>query len=125
MDYDINIITRKHIPSNIYLCSGFDKDWEMIHSFEFENGLQFIIGSNHPISSPELILEDMKQELECVLNNETVGDLQDYYYNNFENFINYNDCYKIWNYYNNNKHLIMQVINAFNDSDDEGFVDDL
>ena len=80
MNYTINIITREQIPSNIYLCDGFKNDWEMIHSFEFENGLQYIIGSNHPISSVELIIEDMSHDLECVLNTNDASELQDYYY---------------------------------------------
>ncbi len=119
MDYNINIITRNQIPSNIYLCDGINKDWNMIHSFEFENGLQFIIGSNYPISSAELIIEDISQELECVLNKNDINELQNYYYNTFENFIKYNDCCKIWNYYHNNQHLIREIINSFNN--DEGY----
>jgi hypothetical protein len=123
MDYNINIITRAQIPSNIYLCDGFNKDWDMIHSFEFENGLQFIIGSNNPISSPEFIIEDMNQELECVLNTENASQLQEFYYSNFDIFINYYDCVKIWNYYNDNKHLITEIINAY-DNKDESFNDE-
>jgi hypothetical protein len=113
MDHTINIITRSQIPNNIYLCTDFNKDWDMIHSFEFQNGLQFIIGSNHSITSAELIIEDMDNELELVLNNNTPADLQSYYYHNIDTFINYNDCIKIWNYYINNQHLIKEVIDSF------------
>jgi hypothetical protein len=114
MDYKLNIITRSQLPSNIYLCDFNDNaDWEMIHSFEFENGLQYIIGSNHPISYADLIIEDINHELECVLNKKNVVDLQNYYYNTFNNFIKYDDCCKIWNYYQNNKLLIKQVIKSF------------
>ncbi len=114
MDYNINIITRSQIPSNIYLCDIHDnKDWEMIHSFEFKNGLQYIIGSNYPISSPELIIEEMSHELECILNTNDASELQNYYYYTFDNFIKYKDCCKIWNYYQDNQYLIKEVIKSF------------
>jgi hypothetical protein len=114
MDYYIRIIKRYQIPSNIYLCEGNDKDWDMIHSFEFINGLHYIIGSNCRIPSAELIIEDISHELELVLNKDDVADLQNYYYHTFENFINYKDCCKIWNYYRSNQDLIKEVINSFN-----------
>jgi hypothetical protein len=119
MDYNINIITRSQIPNNIYLYYDFNKDWDMIHLFEFENGLQYIIGTNDPILSAELIIEDMMHELELVLNNNDAANLQSYYYHTFDNFINYKDCCKIWNYYYNNRNLITEVINSFNK--DEGY----
>ncbi len=116
MEYQINIITRSQIPSNIYLCSDnedINKDWKIIHSFEFKNGLQYIIGSNHPISYPELIMEEMAHNLECCLNTSDAAELQTFYYNNFNNFIKYKDCCKIWDYFQNNQHLIIEVINSF------------
>jgi hypothetical protein len=113
MEYTVNIITRNEIPNNIYLCEGIDKDWDMIHSFEFKNGLKYIIGSNNSITSAELIIEDISHEFELVLNKNDPADYQSYYYNTFNEFINYKDCCKIWNYYHDNMNLIKELINAF------------
>lgn len=48
-------------------------------------------------------------------------ELQLYYKDEFDILYKYSICQKIWNYYNNNKELIKQVIDYYKveDSDDE------
>jgi hypothetical protein len=115
MDYDLNIITRDMIPSDIFLCERSNKkDWEMIHFYEFENGLKYVIGSNFPIRSAEELIEniecDMRIILDCCNN---PAELQEYYKDEFDMFYKYKDCEKIWNYYNKNKTLLKELIDSY------------
>ena len=122
MNYDLNIIIRSQVPSHIFLCyNTYNKDWAMIHKFDFENGLMYIIGSHIPIGSPEEIIEYMKNDLECIIDKNDPEELQEYYKDEFDMHYKYKDCVKIWNYYHNNQHLINQVINSYNNIEvDEG-----
>ncbi len=91
----IFIISRESIPDDIYLCAGNNKDyeWELIHLFEFENGLKFVIGANRYIKKTEEIIEIMKHEMEYIIyENNTPEQLQDYFYYNCDNFVKYKDC---------------------------------
>lgn len=121
MDYDLNIISRNQIPNNIYLCErSEDKEWDLIHLCEFENGLKCILGANFPQQIDDII-ESLKNEMEYIINIDTPDELQEYYKDEFDMFYKYKDCIKIWNYYHNNQHLINQVINSYNNIEvDEG-----
>jgi hypothetical protein len=112
MNYEFNIITIDMIPSNIYLC---DKDdWTKINYFEFANGLECVIGANRYLSGKDAI-ESIKNELDYVLENNNPEELQQYFYDNFENFISYSDCVKIYNYYYKNEGLIKEVYYTYFD----------
>ncbi len=120
MNYDLNIITRSQIPSHIYLCDNtYNNDWAMIHRFDFENGLMYIIGSHNPINSPTDIIENMEYDIRTVLNCTNPDELQEYYEDEFGMHYKYKDCVKIWNYYHDNQHLINQVINSYNNTNQE------
>ncbi len=121
MDYELDIITRKQIPSNIFLCGENDeKDFDYIHKYQFNNGLTYIIGSNNYIESPKDFIENMEFEMKTVLEeNNNPDELQQYYKDNFDIFYYYRDCEKIWNYYKNNEHLIKQIIEFYKDTDNE------
>lgn len=132
MNYELNIITRDMIPSNIYLCGKNDeKDWTKINYFEFDNGLECVIGANRYLSGKDAI-ESMKDELDYVLENNSPEELQQYFYDNFENFIPYSDCVKIFNYFYENKELIKEAYYTYfdkeesdNDEDMEEEIDDI
>ena len=118
MDYYLNIISRDQIPANMYLCERSDnKEWELIHLFEFDNGLKCILGANFP-QQVEDIIETIKNEMDYIININSPDELQEYYYNEFESFYKYKDCVKIWNYYHSNKYLIREVVQSYNT--DEG-----
>ncbi len=123
MDYNLSIISRDQIPNNIYLCGKNDKDeWQKINYFEFENGLKCVIGASRYLSGKDAV-ESMKNELDYVLENDSPDALQKYFYENFENFISYSDCQKIFNYYTDNEELIKEAYYTYFDkeesSDDE------
>ncbi len=122
MDYNLNIISRNQIPTDLYLCErSKDKEWELIHLFEFENGLKCILGANFPQQVDDII-ECIKNEMEYIINIGSPDELQEYYYDEFESFYKYKDCVKIWNYYHSNQNLIRDVINSYN-TEDEGIID--
>ena len=123
MNYDLNIISRNQVPSNIYLCERSNgKEWELIHLFEFDNGLKCILGANFPQQVDDII-ECIKNDFEYIIDIDSPDDLQEYYKDNFDSFYKYKDCVKIWNYYHSNQNLIREVINSYND-EDEGCIDD-
>jgi hypothetical protein len=121
MDYELNIISRDQIPSDIYLCErSKEKEWELIHLVEFNNGLKCIQGSNYPQEAKDII-DSIKNELDYIIDIDTPEELQEYYHDDFESFYKYKDCVKIWNYYHNNKDLIIEAYNSYfkEDSDNE------
>jgi hypothetical protein len=118
MNYELNIITRDMIPSNIYLCGKTDEDdWTKINYFEFDNGLECVIGANRYLSGKDAI-ESIKDELDYVLDNDNPEELQKYYYKNLENFIPYSDCVKIFNYYFENEPLIKEAYYTYFDKEE-------
>jgi hypothetical protein len=119
MEYELNIITRDQIPNNIYLCQNTkDKDWYMIHLVEFYNGLKCVQGSYYPQQAKDII-ENIKDEMDYIINTNSPDELQEYFYDNFNNFINYKNCVKIWNYYHNNKNLIEEVYGSYFNEENE------
>ena len=116
MDYQINLITRSQIPPHIYLCGEDDNpDFKYIHQFEFNNGLVYIIGSNHQIKYVNEIIENLEFDFRVANEyNNDAGELQEYYKDEFDIFYKYSTCLKIWNYYNINKQLIKEVIDYYN-----------
>jgi hypothetical protein len=137
MDYQINLITRSEVPPHIFLCGENDKpDFRYIHKFEFNNGLVYIIGSYYRIYSVDDIIENIESDFRTANEyNNNAEELQEYYKDEFDMHYKYSICLKIWNYYNNNKQLIKEVIdyysnlqldseqdtNSDNESYDEGF----
>jgi hypothetical protein len=121
MDYIISIINRNQIPSDMYLCGENDeKDFEYIHLFEFTNGLKYVIGSNNRFYTAEEIIGFVEIDFQIANEyNNNPAELQEYYYNEFITFYKYQICEKIWNYYNNNKELIKQMIDYYKDEEEE------
>jgi hypothetical protein len=113
MDYNLSIINRSQVPANLYLKEGPNKEWDMIHFFEFNNGLKYVIGSEYSLGSPKHIVDNMEHELDYVLENNTPDELQDYYYEYFQEFKSLDDCVKIFNYYSCYYNLIKEVINFY------------
>jgi hypothetical protein len=119
MDYELDIIARKQIPYDIFLCGENEKDdFECIHKYQFNNGLTYIIGSYNYIESPKDFIENMEYEMQTVLENNSPDELQQYYKDNFNIFYYYKNCEKIWNYYKKNEQLIKQVIEYYNENND-------
>jgi hypothetical protein len=122
MDATLYIIERNQIPEDIYLCGEGDDEWSMIYLCEFENGLQCILGAGN-YQTVESIIESTKDEMDDVLaNTNSPEELQNYYYEQFQDFKQYSDCVKIFNYYINNQHLINQAYYLYfehEDSDEE------
>jgi hypothetical protein len=114
MEANTYIIDRNQIPEYIYFCGG-DDEWSIIYLCEFENGLQCILGSgNH--QTTKRIIESTKDEMDYVLaNTNSPEELQNYYYENFQDFKKYSDCVKIFNYYINNQHLIDEAFYSYFD----------
>ena len=118
MDYEISIITRNQIPSEIFLYDEYDKDdkddFKYIHLFEFNNGINFGIGSNYRIYDVEEIIETLETDYNITTEyNKDPDELQEYYKDEFDIFYKYRTCEKIWNYYYNNKQLIKDIINYY------------
>ena len=137
MDYQIQLITRSQIPSDIFLCGENDKtDFKFIHLFEFSNSFKIVYGSNNKIYSADEIIEDIENDFRITTEyNNSPEELQEYYKDEFDIYYKYSICLKIWNYYNNNKQLIQEVIDYYksdslseyeNDTEeeDEGIVSD-
>lgn len=123
MEANIIIINRNQIPNNIYLCGGINDEWYMIHLCDFENGLQCILGAGS-YQGAESIIESTKDEMDYVLENTNNPDeLQNYYYENYQDFKLYKDCVKIFDYYTNNQHLIREAYNTYFEQDniEEGY----
>jgi len=121
MDYNLNIISRDQIPADMYLCErSNNREWELIHLFEFNNGLKYILGANFPQQVDDII-ECINNDIDHVIGSNSPDELQEYYYKEFESFYKYKDCVKIWNYYHSNHNLIREVIQSYNT--DEGVVD--
>ena len=121
MDYEISIINRNQIPSDIFLCGENDKeDFKYIHLFEFTNGLKYVIGSNNRIYTAEEIIEHVEFDFNITTEyTKDPDELQEYYNNEFDIYYKYRTCEKIWNYYNNNKELIKQIIDYYKVEEDE------
>ena len=118
MNYDFDIITRDQIPSNIYLCNkNHENEWNKINYFEFNNGFKCIVGANNYLSGQDAI-QSIKDEMKYVLENNNPEELQHYFYENFESFISYTDCVKIYNYYSDNEDLINEVYYTYFDKED-------
>ena len=115
MDYQLEIIYREQIPSNVYF-HGKNENYQYIHQFTFNNGLTFVIGSNKYSSPPKDIIESMEFTMDTVLKyNYSAYELQLYYQDYLGIFYSYKDCTKIFDYYTNNEHLIRQVIEYYNE----------
>ena len=107
---DYTIISRKNIPENIYLCKPANDDWKIIYKFSFDNDLDYYIGSNMPIDDTNVVISLVREDYYLFTNFNSPVKILRYFHNEFNEFIDYDDCQKIWNYYNNNKQLIEQVI---------------
>ncbi len=113
MQYELNIITREQIPDELYLCENTkDKEWRTIHLIEFDNGLKCVQGSYYPQQAKDII-ESIKDEMDYIINIESPDELQEYFYDIFDNFTSYKNCIKIWNYYHNNRNLIEEVYTSY------------
>lgn len=114
IDYDMLITTREYIPDELYLCKKTDEeDWKDIYLFKFENGFNYVIGSNFRINDVNDIIESLKFDYEIVDNTVSASDLQNYYYENFDNFVKYEDCVKIFNHYKKWSNEIKNIINDY------------
>lgn len=115
IDYDMLITTREYIPDELYLCKKTDEeDWKDIYLFKFENGFNYVIGSNFRINDVNDIIESLKFDYEIVDNTVSASDLQNYYYENFDNFVKYEDCVKIFNHYKKWSNEIKNIIDDYN-----------
>lgn len=107
----IYLIERKALPDNIYVCKpDDDTDWKHIHQFTFENGLEYYIGSNYLIDSFDTIIENIKLDYQIVKDSSNASELQQIYNNEYQKFINYSDCLKIWKYYTKNNKQITSIL---------------
>jgi hypothetical protein len=125
MNADISIINRNNIPNDIYLCGSEYDEWNIIHLCTFDNGLQCILGANN-YQSADSIIESSKDEMDYVLLNNNPEELQNYFYENFQDFKTYTDCVKIFNYYTINQYLIREAYYTFfeQEESDEDLIDE-
>ena len=112
------LVDRKYVPNDIYLCypSNYKQtkqDWKEIQKFVFDNGLEYYIGCNYPMNEVSEGIEVLKNEYNMISQFESPDDLQQYYHSEFEWYRPYKDCEKIWNYYYNNKDLIIDIIKEY------------
>jgi len=111
-------VDRKNIPDNIYMCYPFNynktkKDWRYIQLFEFNNGLNFYIGCFIPLQELYDAVKTLSGEFYIISQFSSPEEYQQYYHNHYEWYISLDDCYKIWDYYNTNKDLIIEVIKEY------------
>ena len=107
----IFLIDREYLPSDYYLCKPDNKpDWEHIHQFIFENGLEYYIGSNYLIRDINDVIEDLESDYKTVKETKNPSELQSYYMENYEIFTKYENCQKIWKYYTENSILIEEIL---------------
>lgn len=134
MDYKISIITRDQVPTDFFLCGddGIRAEFKYIYLFEFSNGLKYVIGSYNQITIDEAI-EDMEQDYNIAVEyTNNPDELQEYYMDELGIDYIMPICRKIWNYHNNNKELIKQVIDYYkpeeldniHSADDKGYSKD-
>ena len=75
---------------------------------------KLVIGSNNKINTIEEIIETLETDYNITTEyNKDPDELQEYYKDEFDIFYKYRTCEKIWNYYNNNKQLIKDIIDYY------------
>ena len=60
-----------------------------------------------------MVIEYLKSDFDTFSVMESPNIIQEYFYDNFNMFVKYEDCVKIYNYFTNNKELIEEVLNKF------------
>jgi hypothetical protein len=116
-NYTLSIISRDEIPEDIFLCERTkEKEWELIHQYEFSNGFKFIIGSNFPHEDFKDVVETLKFDYEMIKDLNSASELQQFYYHNFDNFIKYEDCDKIFNYIKKWSSQIEEILKEYETS---------
>jgi hypothetical protein len=112
------LIDRKNIPEDFYLSYPFNynktkKDWKYIQLFEFDNGLKYYIGCFMPLQQIYEAVKMLCDEFYIINQFENHEEYQQYYHSHYEWYISLDDCYKLFNYYNTNRELIVEVINYY------------
>jgi hypothetical protein len=106
----IYLVNPKNIPDNIYIAKPEKGDWKYIHQFVFENGFEYYFGSNHLIDDFNEIIQNIKFDYYIVKNSNNASELQQIYNNEYNIFINYSDCIKIWKYYTKHTYKIQKIL---------------
>jgi hypothetical protein len=113
MNYETEIITQEQIPSNVYFHDK-NENYKYIHMYKFTNGLTFVIGSNNYLVYIGEIVNAMNNTINIVLKHSiSAYELQLHYQDYLGVFCSYKDCIKIFDYYNDNEHLIRQIIKYY------------
>ncbi len=113
-----SFIDRKTIPNDFYLSypSNYKqtkKDWKDIQMIKFHNGLIYYIGSFIPIKEIYEAVNILNGEFYIISQFNSSEEYQQYYHHHYEWYISLDDCDKLWNYYYNNKELIIEVVNDY------------
>ena len=113
MNYKTEIITLEQIPSNVYFHDK-NKNYKFIHMYTFTNGLIFVIGSNNYLVYIAEIVKAINFNIDIVLRHSiSAYELQLNYQDYHSIFCSYKDCTKIFDYYNDNEHLIREVVEYY------------
>jgi hypothetical protein len=112
-------ISRSELPSEIYIpMFNKKKDWRYIHVVQFKNGFKYYEGVNLQSYNLDMIIDSIKNNYNNIIKTANPEELQNYYYENNNKFYTYTECYKTWNYYMNNKELIIQIIDEEYNNDE-------
>jgi hypothetical protein len=111
-------VDRKNILDNFYLSypSNYNKtkqDWRYIQLFEFDNGLKYYIGCFTPIQQICEAVKILSGEFYIISEFNSPEEYQQYYHNHYEWYISLDDCYKLYDYYNTNREMIVDIINEY------------
>jgi hypothetical protein len=115
LSYDFNIITRKHIPENIFVWKNKESSPnDRIQQTIFSNGYEsYIFDGSVPISDIIHVVEILESEYSTFGNYESPQEIQNYFYYEHNNYIEYDDCVKIFNQYHDNKSKIEEILEYY------------
>jgi hypothetical protein len=116
----ITQIERSDVPSDYFLCKVDDKkDWRYIYEVIFNNGLKYYFGSGYNCdddsynSLKEMIETDLsyiERSYQYNNSNNSISWLQDYFFEEFDNYVTYENIKKTYVYIIKNKHLMENII---------------
>jgi hypothetical protein len=112
------LIHRKDVPEDFYLPYPFNynktkKDWTVIYMFKFDNGLKYYIGNFMPIKEIYEGVKILNDEFYIINQFNSPEEYQQYYHNHYEWYISLDDCHKLYDYYNTNREMIVDIINEY------------
>lgn len=115
----LQIVDRSVVPSDYFFSDRDDKqDWKYIVELQYNDDFKYYYGTDHyNYNDHNSALDYIKFDYEIVCNTEGYGDsndpvskLQEYYYKEFDTFMSYDKCKKIYHYYKTNEDTIKRLV---------------